>query len=156
MRPLLPDTLSAVLLSAFCLTLAGCHVLAPRSPTSAKLPTQDQNAKTTIQPGSLVEWTITGAGQPAAGTTGRSRVSPDGKLALGPLGSVPVAGLSLARAETAVEKQLRHYLKNPKAKLRLVDEQRSVSASIVEWTSDGEVRPVACRTAGEQPASTGR
>jgi hypothetical protein len=141
----MPTPLRAVLpvVLTFCLAQAGCHTFLPHNSTSAKTAAADQAAAATLRPGTLVAWTVTGVGQPPQGTSGRSRVGTDGKLALGPLGSVAAAGLTVAKAETAAERQLRHYLKDPKVHFLPLATQSLSAGSIVEWTSDGEVRPVA-------------
>src|SRR5438874_1751904 len=44
---------------------------------------------------------------------GQHLVGPDGTVTLGSYGSVPVVGLTLAQAKTAVETHLRQYLEDP-------------------------------------------
>src|SRR5437879_10223815 len=73
-----------------------------------------------ITPQAFVYWSIQATdGLPNKLMTGQSLVSPEGMMELGPYGSVRVAGMNSEQARSAVERQLSHYLKNPKVTLSL-------------------------------------
>jgi polysaccharide export outer membrane protein len=73
-----------------------------------------------IAPQTFVYWSIQATdGLPNKLMTGQSLVSPEGKMELGPYGSVRVAGMNAEQARSAVERQLSRYLKNPKVTLSL-------------------------------------
>jgi polysaccharide export outer membrane protein len=61
---------------------------------------------------------------------GPATVGPDGTLALGPYGSVPVAGLTVEQARARIEQQLAHYLHGARVTLRAAD-----VATAADWTT---------------------
>jgi polysaccharide export outer membrane protein len=149
-RGLLP----AVALCTLCLAQAGClSALSRRAAPDARA----QAVGPAIRPGTMLDWTVTGPGQPQGGTTGHSVVGVDGKMEMGPFGSVPVQGLTLARAQPAVERQLRHYLRDPKVELRLAQPRpqpapapaaavaQAPPADIARWSSDDDENLAAAR-----------
>jgi polysaccharide export outer membrane protein len=94
-----------------------------------------------LRPRMELDWTIEAeAGQHKQPLAGRSIVGPDGSMDLGPYGTVKVAGLTVSQANTAVEKQLRRYLSNPRARLRLVTPTGDVTPATfhptMQWSSD--------------------
>jgi polysaccharide export outer membrane protein len=72
-----------------------------------------------LTPQTSLLWSIQSAdGQPLSRMNGESIVGPDGRIEVGPYGAVAVAGLTLAQAETALEKHLARYLAQPRVSLQ--------------------------------------
>jgi polysaccharide export outer membrane protein len=93
-----------------------------------------------IEPRTELHWSVESPQLRPSGVMGDiSVVGPDGTMAIGPYGSVHVAGLTAGQAQAAVERHLRHYLTRPRVKLQV-------------GGNDGG--GLAWRTAQRQPAST--
>jgi len=68
--------------------------------------------------GMEVQWSVQSATEPAnRSMAGRAIVGPDGKIELGPYGTVPVAGLTDRQAKAAVVNHLSAYVSNPQVTL---------------------------------------
>jgi polysaccharide export outer membrane protein len=115
--------------SAFlvCVLLSGCQasglsaLVADGSRLASPAEATVKDAPTaTLAPRTSVLWSVQAAdGQPAAQMRGEAIVGPDGTIELGPYGSVAVAGLSVAQAQSRLEQQLSRYLKQPKVTLEV-------------------------------------
>jgi polysaccharide export outer membrane protein len=128
---------------AVCAAQAGCVTLFPRpasNQTNKDAAAQQSAAK--VIPGTQLEWTVTARDQPSQGLHGRAMVGKNGLLEMGPYGSAKVAGLTIAKAETAVQSQLRRFLRDPYVTLRIVPEQTpladapAASGPITRWSSE--------------------
>jgi polysaccharide export outer membrane protein len=71
-----------------------------------------------LAPYMTVAWSVESAGSTSGPLCGQSTVGARGWLQVGPYGSVPVAGLTLDQARTAIERQVGSYVTNPKVGLR--------------------------------------
>jgi polysaccharide export outer membrane protein len=127
-----------------CWSQAGCVTLFPHS-SSVPGPRKDQAHPDvpTIAKGSHLEWSVLAAGQPRQGMSGQGIVGAEGSLEMGPYGTVHVAGLTVKKAEAVVQKQLRHYLKDPRVQLRVVQAQAPLAPNaplargpLASWSSD--------------------
>jgi polysaccharide biosynthesis/export protein len=74
-----------------------------------------------LAPRSVVAWSIEGnRSQPGRVMSGQDAIGPDGRLVLGPYGSVAVNGLSLVQARVAIEQQVAKYVSNPRVTLTVL------------------------------------
>jgi polysaccharide export outer membrane protein len=83
------------------------------------------------------------AGQTKGSMTGSSVVGPDGTLEMGPYGVHRVAGLTVAQAATAIDKELHHCLKNPRLRLRVVPPETTVAQAAAWQAGPGRPSPEA-------------
>jgi polysaccharide export outer membrane protein len=144
-----------------CLTQAGCQSFSPLHPStwsfkdwqarSQQKPQppaapggQTQVASASVlRPRTPVAWTIAvAAGDPKGVINGRGVVGRDGTLELGPYGSHRIAGMTVAQADTAIEKDLHRYLKNPRVRLRVLPADNPVQQvawqPLARWTSQDQ------------------
>src|SRR5262249_19067811 len=82
---------------------------------------QSQPVSTDIlQPQSVVYWTaVSGSGSEAKGYRGRSTVTSEGDIHLGPYGDVHVAGLTSDQAKLAVTRQVSRFTRDPQVHVSL-------------------------------------
>jgi hypothetical protein len=118
----------SVTLAALSGLASGCATsTAPRESvlpyTSQRSPALTQSAdRTVLRPGMEAEWSVQSTkSPPSRSMAGRSVVGPDGTMELGPYGSVRVAGLTVQQAQTAVAKQVSHYVTSPQVALVVND-----------------------------------
>jgi polysaccharide export outer membrane protein len=87
-------------------------------------------AATKLLPNSMVAWSITtGQNTSKPLMSNKELVAADGALELGPYGTVPVSGMSIDQARTAIEKHLANYLTDPKVDLQLVVRDTQVASA---------------------------
>lgn len=82
---------------------------------SGSAPADQANAPLVLTQGMVVDWQIKPAkADPSLILSGHSVVGPDGKIEMGPYGPCAVAGLTLAKANAALERHLAHFITGPK------------------------------------------
>jgi polysaccharide export outer membrane protein len=79
---------------------------------------------------SRVAWSITsGENQPRQTLKGEDTIAADGTLALGPFGSVAIAGQSVDQARKTIERHVARYVSDPKVTLRAVSQNTTTAAA---------------------------
>lgn len=129
-----------IAMPGLCFILTGCQSLAgwwngtPSHPAPHLAPpmfglrarqtvadgTQLAHQRGVLGPRAEVSWVLEAPGQPAPLMTGQSVVGPDGTIVLGPYGTFPVAGMTLAQASASIEQKLRGQVNQPRLKLQTV------------------------------------
>jgi len=104
-----------------------------------------------LQPQSVVYWTaVSGSGSDAKGYRGRSTVTSEGDIHLGPYGDVHVAGLTSDQAKLAITRQVSRYGRDPQVQLSLHPpaQERMVVASAAGSTGTNQVIRTGLRGSG--------
>src|SRR5262249_17569227 len=110
---------------------------------------QSQPVSTDIlQPQSVVYWTaVSGSGSDAKGYRGRSTVTSEGDIHLGPYGDVHVAGLTSDQARQAIMRQVSRFARDPQVHLSLHPpaQEGTAVASTAAAAGTGSVVPTGHR-----------
>ncbi len=99
-----------------------------------------------LAPRTTVAWSMTcGEGEHPQTMNGKDVIGTDGKLPLGPYGSVAVAGLTADQARASIELHLANYVASPKVALQLSGEVTSTADGNDAWRPNGSKTVVGAR-----------
>src|SRR6266852_7651392 len=99
-----------------------------------------------LAPRTTVAWSMTaGVGEHPQTMNGKDVIGTDGKLPLGPYGSVAVAGLTADQARASIELHLSNYVASPKVALQLSGEVTSTADGNDGWRPNGSKAVVGAR-----------
>ncbi len=123
-----PRPIHLVFLLGMCVTTPACQITLPedgllqRPEANISLMATPPATPTVISPQTAIQWSaLTSQSFPRRGLRGRSVVGSDGRMNLGPYGSVEVAGLTPEQAKAAVLQHLANYqIPQPEVELAVV------------------------------------
>jgi hypothetical protein len=99
-----------------------------------------------LTPRTTVAWSMTaGVGEHPQTMNGKDVIGADGKLPLGPYGSVAVAGLTTDQARASIELHLANFVNSPKVSLQLLADTTSTAARGDAWRTTGSKAVVAAK-----------
>jgi polysaccharide export outer membrane protein len=120
---------------------------------------QPGSTASTLSQRSRVAWSITsGQSEPRQTLKGEDTIAADGTLALGPFGSVAIAGQNVDQARKTIERHVAHYVSDPKVTLRAVAPTTATAAASpvgsAESTGNDGWRPAQSAVVGASYVST--